>query len=138
MSRRTRLVLAPLAVAVAGVVVAAVVIGVVLLMVRVFPPDPAGWRDLGLIVVGMFVAVAVGVVVWVAGLAWAARRVFEPGRRLGVVIATVTVVFVLVVVAALAAGRTLEVPVIWFVVPVVLVVPSVVFPLWDRRRAVSP
>ena len=138
MSRRTRLVLAPLAGAAAGVVVAAVVIGVVLLMVRVFPPDPDGWRDLGLIVVGMFVAVAVGVLVWVGGLAWAARRVFEPGRRLGAVIATVTVVFVLVLVAALAAARTLEVPVIWFVVPAVLVVPSVVFPLWDRRRAVSP
>lgn len=139
MSRRARLVLAPLAGAAAGIVVGASVMGLVVLLVRVFPRD--SWADLGLVVVGILLAVAAGVAVWVGGLLWAARRLFDAGRRLGVVIPAVAAVFVLLLaVAALASAlddvaglpRVVSVSLAWLGVLVVLTTPSVVFVLRDR------
>jgi hypothetical protein len=147
MSRRTRLVLAPLAGAAAGVVAGAVVMGLVLVLVRVLPRDSDSWADLGLLVVGMFLAVAVGVLLWVGGLVWAARRLFDVGRRLGTVMLAVSAVFVMVLAVSALAGllddgaglpRAASGALMWLGVVAVLATPSVVFVLRDRRRAVSP
>ena len=124
----------------------AILMGLVLLLVRVLPRDGGSWADLGLLVLGMFLAVVTGVVVWVAGLARAARRLFDAGRRLGAVIAAVAAVFVLALAWSVLAGvlddgaglpRAASGALASLGVLLALAVPSVVFRLWDRR-AISP
>lgn len=140
MSRRARLVLTPLAAATAGVVVVGIVMGLVLLFVRVMPRDESGWGDLVLVVVGTLLAVGVGVLVWLGGLVWAARHLFDAGRRLGAVILAVSAVFVVVLVVSGIAGerdlsRVVSGVLTSLGVLLVLATPSVVFVLWDRREA---
>lgn len=144
MSRRTKLVLAPLAGAVAGIAVAAVVMGVALLLVRVAPRDGDSWADLGLVVVGMFLAVAAGVVVWVIGLAWAARRLFDAGRRLGTVMLAVVAAGVVALAVGMLAGLlddgaglppAVSGALMWLGALVVLATPSVMFLLRGRGES---
>lgn len=145
MSRAARLVVLPLAAAAAGIVAGAIVMGIVLLVVRGLPHDGGSWADLGLVVLGMFLAVAVGVAVWVAGLASAARRLFDAGRRLGVVILAVGAVFVLALAWTVLAGllddgaglpRATSNSLSTLGVLLAIATPSVVFRLWGRP--VSP
>lgn len=141
MTRARLLWLLPLRAAGTGALVGALVVGAVLLAIRLAPPDPASFRDLGYAVGGVVLGVVVAVAVWLGGLVRAAIRLFERPRRLGVLLASVAAVFVLAVVAGLVggqlesaglpqwAGATLT------VVAVVAIVgaPSLAFVLWERR-----
>lgn len=146
MSRPTRLVVLPLAAAVAGIVGGAIAIGLVQLAVGLLAQDGGTWTDFGLLVGGMFLAVAAGVVIWVAALGWASRRLFNAGRRLGPVILAVGAVFVLafvwgVLIGALEdeADLTRAASNILSAVGALLVlaIPSAAFVLWDRQT-ISP
>lgn len=141
MTRARLLWLLPLRAAGIGVLVGALVVGAVLLAIRLAPPDPASFRDLGYAVGGVVLGVVVAVAVWLGGLVRAAIRLFERPRRLGVLLAAVAAVFVLAVIAGLVGGQ-LEgaglpqwAGVVLTGVAVVALVgaPSLAFVAWDRR-----
>lgn len=142
MSRTRRVILLPLVAAAVGILVGAVIMAVVLALVDQVPRDRDTFADLGLIVVGVFLAVIVGIGVWVAGLARAATALFDRGRRLGVLMASVLVVFALAVGIGAVAGWTEDAADLprWAAltlsgasVAILVAVPSVVFRWWDRR-----
>lgn len=140
MSRSTRLVVLPLVAAVVGIAVGAIVMGLVLLPVRELPSAGSSWGDVGRFLVGVFLAVVTGVLVWVVGLARAARRLFDAGLRLGVVTIAVAAVFVVVVLAPVAVPAALANavgPGMWLGPPLALTIPSLVFVLWDRHHALT-
>ncbi|CAN5621209.1 hypothetical protein BH24ACT15_BH24ACT15_04000 [soil metagenome] len=82
MARGRQLVLWPLLAAALGVATAMLASGAALLFLQVIPESDEPWGDLGRIFLSILFAVIAGVVVWVVGLARAARRLFAPGRRL--------------------------------------------------------
>lgn len=146
MRRRRQLIFWPLVAALLGVVAAALVLGAALLLLRVTPASDEPWGDLGRIFLGILLAVVVGVVVWVAGLARAARRLFAPGRRLAAGIWSTLAILATIVVLTLAGvlvdsdrlgdgvGRVL----MGCGFALLLVVPSCIFLLWDRRPGTRP
>ena len=146
MTRARLLWLLPLRAAALGVVVGALVVGVVLLAVRLAPPDPASFRDLGYAVGGMVLGVVVAVAVWLGGLVRAATRLFDRPQRLGVLLASVSAAFVVAVVAGLVGGQLegANLPawagVALAVVAVLAVAgaPSVAFAVWARRVERTP
>lgn len=140
MSRPTRLVVLPLVALAVALVLGGLVVGGALLLLRFggSDADSGAW----LVVAGLFLGVAIGVLAWLVGLARAAQRLFPPGRRLGVVTWCAASVFALTVAVggltstfdddsgppgwAAAFG--------WVVVAAATATPSVVFRLWDRRN----
>jgi len=108
MSRGRQLVLRPLLAALLGLVAALAVMGAALLLLQVMPESDQPWGDLGQIFLGILLAGVAGVVVWVVGLVRAARHLFAPGRRLGVVIwsafAILSVAVVLAIVGVVGFG----------------------------------
>ncbi len=146
MRRRRQLVFWPLMAALLGVVAAALVVGATLLRLLVTPASDEPWGDLERLVWGLLLAVFVGVVVWVAGLARAARRLFAPGRRLAAGIWSTLAILATIVALTLVGtlvdsdrlgdwvGRAL----IGCGFALVLVVPSCIFLLWDRRPGTRP
>ncbi len=143
MTRRTSLVVRPLAAAGAGVLAAGVGLGLTWLVVRGMGPD-AGMADLGVAALGLLASVGLGVVVWLVGLVRVAARLFPRGRRQPPVLISALAVFVLVVAWATlaasqegAAARPDAEELAWLaglVLPIVA--PSVVFALWGRRHDV--
>lgn len=139
---RTRLLwLLPLRAAALGALAGAVVVGVALLVARLGVTDPSSFADLGIAVGGMVLGVVVAVAVWLGGLVRAATRLFERARRLGVLTASVGVVFVLAVVFGLVGGQLepAELPA-WadatltvVAIAACVAVPCAVFVAWDRR-----
>ncbi|MDQ3476817.1 MAG: hypothetical protein M3492_10920 [Actinomycetota bacterium] len=104
MRRGRQLLLRPLLAALLGVVAATLVIGAALLLLQVSPESDEPWGELGQIFLGVLLAGVVGVVVWVAGLARAARHLFAPGRRLGVVLWSTFAILTLAVALGVAGG----------------------------------
>lgn len=103
MNRTARLALFPLVAAVAGLVAAVLSMMVVAVLVNTVESDSA-WTDLGFVVLGAVVSMAVGVVVWLALLAKAARLLFPPGGRLGPVLVSAGVVLGVVILASVVVG----------------------------------
>lgn len=146
MRRRRQLVFWPLVAALLGVVAAALVLGVTLLLLRVTPASDEPWGDLERIFWGILVAVVLGVVLWIAGLARAARRLFATGRRLAAgiwsTLAILATIVALTLVGALVdsdrlgdgVGRAL----MGCGFALLLVLPSCIFLLWDRRPGTRP
>ncbi len=141
MRRGRQLLLRPLLAALLGVVAATLVIGAALLLLQVSPESDEPWGELGQIFLGVLLAGVVGVVVWVAGLARAARHLFAPGRRLGVVLWSTFAILTLAVALGVAGGAVDadrlgdEVGRGLLGAGFVLMVaaPSGIFRLWDRR-----
>lgn len=140
MMRARLLWLLPLRAVGIGVLAGALVVGAVLLAIRLAPPDPASFRDLGYAVGGVVLGVVVAVAVWLGGLVRAAIRLFERPRRLGVLLASVAAVFVLAVAFGLV-GAQLEgaglpgwagVVLTGAAVIAIVGAPSLAFVLWDR------
>ncbi|MDQ3055457.1 MAG: hypothetical protein M3R66_17095 [Actinomycetota bacterium] len=146
MSRGRQLVLRPLLAALLGLVAALAVMGAALLLLQVMPESDQPWGDLGQIFLGILLAGVAGVVVWVVGLVRAARHLFAPGRRLGVVIwsafAILSVAVVLAIVGGLVdsdrlgdeVGRGL----LGCGLVLILAAPCGIFRLWDRRPGTRP
>lgn len=146
MRRGRQLVLRPLLAALLGLVAASLVIGAALLLLQVSPESDEPWGELGQIFLGVLLAGVVGVVVWVAGLGRAARHLFAPGRRLGVVIWS-TFAILMVAVALGVAGGAVDADRLGDEVGrgllgcgfvLMLAAPSVIFRLWDRRPGSQP
>lgn len=143
MTRARLLWLLPLRAAALGALAGALVVGAVLLLIRLAPPDPASFRDLGFAVVGVAAGVVVAVAVWLGGLVRAATRLFERPRRLGVLTASVAAVFALAVAFGLV-GAQLEgsglpqwagVALTAVAVAAIVGAPGLAFVAWDRRTA---
>jgi hypothetical protein len=136
MSRGRQLVLRPLLAALLGLVAALAVMGAALLLLQVMPESDQPWGDLGQIFLGILLA----------GLVRAARHLFAPGRRLGVVIwsafAILSVAVVLAIVGGLVdsdrlgdeVGRGL----LGCGSVLILAAPCGMFRLWDRRPGTRP
>lgn len=142
MSRARRLVLMPLLAVASGVLAGLIVVGVTLLAAGRLSTDRATFADLGLVVVGLVLAVGLGVTVWLVVLSRAAVRLFPPSRRLPPVIWSAAAVFALTVAwnaTATALSDDAGGPpatadaLLWVAMLLVLAAPSVVFVLWDRR-----
>lgn len=142
---RRRLLLWPLAAALVGVV-AGVAVGWLTALAILPTVDPqATFGDLGAYAMGAVVGVGVAVVVWLVGLARAARRLFVPGRRLGVVAASAGATFVAAVVAGGLANALADVALgdglssLGALAGLLLVVlaPSGVFLLWSGRAGTT-
>ena len=146
MSRGRQLVLWPLVAALLGVLAATLIMGAVLLLVQAMPESDQPWGELGQIFLGILLTVVIGVVVWVGGLARAARRLFAPGRRLGVctwsALAILGIAVVLAVVGGLVdsdglgdeVGRVL----LGCGFVLMLAAPSGILALWDRQPGTRP
>ncbi len=146
MRRGRQLVLWPLLAALFGVVAAALVMSAALVLIQVTPESDEPWGDLGQIFLGLVLAVVIGVVVWVGGLARAARHLFAPGRRLGVGIWSALAI--LVVATALGVvggfvdsdrlGDEVGRGLLGGGFVLMLAAPSGIFHLWDRRAGTRP
>lgn len=137
MNRTARVVLWPLGAAATGIGVAALGIGATFLVADAVGPGE-GWTDLAVAVLGAFGSVAVGVLVWLAMLVVAARRLFPRGVRLAPVLVSAAVVLAVVVLGAplvrsLDAGTASTVVLVLSVLAL-LGAPAVVFALADRRE----
>lgn len=104
-----QLVLAPLGAAAAGV--AAGLVGVGLTVALVNTADAGdGWGDLAAVVLGVLLSVGLGVVVWLAMLVAAARRLFPRGERLVPLLLSAGGVLGLVLAAAVASAADQTIP----------------------------
>ena len=141
-----QLVLRPLLAALLGVVAATLVIGAALLLLQVSPESDEPWGELGQIFLGVLLAGVVGVVVWVAGLARAARHLFAPGRRLGVVLWSTFAILTLAVALGVAGGAVdadrlgdeVGRGLLGGGFVLMVAAPSGIFRLWDRRPGTRP
>lgn len=142
MTRPVALLLHPLLAAVGGAAVAAALsLGLVAWIDAT--PDPEPWADLGRFLVGLALAALAGLVVWVALLARAARRLFPAGRRRRPVLLSVGLVAGTWVLLGVASAVLTELDVMGtalgrtgtaVAVLVVAVGPGLVFRRADRRR----
>jgi hypothetical protein len=123
-------------------VVAGLAVGWLTALAMLQTVDPqATFGDLAAYVVGLLVGVGVAVLVWLVGLARAARRLFAPGRRLGVLAASAGATFLVAVAAGAVASGLADTPtpgdvgslVSAVAVLAVPLAPVAVFLLWDRR-----
>lgn len=146
MRRGLQLVLWPLLAALLGVLATALVMGAALLLVQVPPESDEPWGDLGQIFLGVLLAVLIGVVVWVAGLARAARHLFAPGRRLRVGIWSVLAILVVAVALGIVGGLVdsdrlgdgIGRVLLGCGIVAMLAAPSGIFWLWDGQPGTRP
>ncbi len=146
MRRKRQLVFWPLVAALMGVVAAALVVAATLLRLRVTPGSDEPWGDLERLIWGILLAVVVGVAVWMAGLAHAARRLFAAGRRLAAGIWSTLAILAVIVALTLVGllvdsdrlGDGIARVLMGFGFALLLVVPSCIFLLWDRRPGTRP
>lgn len=143
--RPARLVLAPLGAAAAGVAAGLLGVGLTVALANTVDSGDA-WADLAMAVLGVLVSVGLGVVVWLAALVAAARRLFARGERLAPLLLSAGGVLGLVLVAGVASSADQTLPgagpllVLGACVVGVVVLPPAVFWLYGttRRRPGPP
>lgn len=134
MNDTVRLAIWPLGAAAAGVVAAGIGIAVTVAVANGIESD-TGWEALGAVVMGGFVSIGLGGLVWLSMLTAGARRLFMVGERLAPVVQSVGGVFGVVVLGwafeRMGAGGGAG-SVIGLAGLAVLVVPPLVFLLRGR------